>query len=207
MNYALLKENRALNWMEFPATAPDWVKRHCIEHRAAQLEKRAVDPRYLAQYANDAERRYRAAVAAGRLKPIRRNGLTLDEVRAIAKRTGTSFEEVLFGKSPRNVDAWYRQRLADIGAVILKDAAKRSSEDEDPLDDDPDDFSWDDEDAPKKHKRKAAAHRHLAHKATDCFAASPHFRAADLHDAAADNNRSFSAHAAAQAASRALRKK
>jgi hypothetical protein len=180
MNYALLKENRSLGWIEFPPTASDWVKRHCIEHRAAQLEKRPVDPRYLAQYAFDAEKRYRAAVAAGRVKPTTRNnkrrGLTIGEVRAIAKKTGRSFEEVLHGVPRVDIDTRNRQRAADYAKRIAYDAVNvRAAAKDD------DDWDFDDPGSDEKHERMAERHRVLAGRAKTLDLALAHYKAESAH--------------------------
>jgi hypothetical protein len=196
--------------------APAWVQQRVAEIRAARAENKP-DPPPTREWIAGAEKRFREArhrVALRHLEAhvqrpaVLRAQLTAAQLLALSKRTHQSFEDILFGKSPKvNEDAWLRERAANYGELILKDA-KRLDDDDSTFDDNDDDFNFDfdDDDAPKKHKRKAESHRTLAHKAVDVFAALPHFRAADLHEAAA-SKRSYSTWADAIAASRALRKK
>lgn len=63
----LLAENRAMNWMQIPESAPQWVRSHIVECRKAALGKRELSPAYLRKYSQEAEQRSLAAFArAGR---------------------------------------------------------------------------------------------------------------------------------------------
>jgi hypothetical protein len=205
MNTELLNENRGKGWINVSLKAPEWVKEYVCEYREAVLEKRQMKPNLLRAFIQGCEKRSQLSLATRGRRPALPAPLTAAQVRALAKRTGQSFQDILFGKSPKvNEDSWLRERLANYGALILKDAKRYN--DDDLTDDDTDTWDWDDDDAEKKHRKAATAHRTLAHKQSDVFAALPQFRAADLHDAAAIT-RSAEATSRACAASRALRKK
>lgn len=194
--------------------APAWVQQRVAEIRAARAENKP-DPPPTREWIAGAEKRYREArhkvalrhLAAHTARPVVAAQLTAAQVIAIAKRTGQSLEDVRFGKSPKvNEDAWLRERAANYGELILKDAKRFDDDDSAFDDDDDDDWDWDDDDSEKKHRRCAEAHRTLAQKAPDVFASIPQSRAASLHDVAA-TKRDRESHFAAQSATRALRKK
>jgi hypothetical protein len=122
----ILGENRAHGWAAVPDHAPEFVKAFVTEHRTAILEKRSMNPTFVASYKAGAEKRSlttvgRLAVEFGK-RLFRPSAISTEETleqkaarqadeiafergeklptltvaRAISRRTGKSFEDVLF---------------------------------------------------------------------------------------------------------------
>jgi hypothetical protein len=62
------------------------------------------------------------------LAPLSRK-LTLAEVRRLSKSTGRSFEDIVYGYSPKiSEDRWLRMRMESITAAVARDAEKLKNE-------------------------------------------------------------------------------
>lgn len=124
-------------WWTDARSAPQWAQDRIVEIRAALDAKQPIPPP-TREWVAGAEKRYAAAVAAGRfakkvLAPItnRLTSMPIAEVRKLAAETGLSFEDVLAARSIEKtngipmVDTLNQMRLRNIGKRI---EASKSSE-------------------------------------------------------------------------------
>jgi hypothetical protein len=145
--------------------------------------------------------------------------MTAAEVRnfvAAQYPAGAPFEEVArWRKLGYSIDSMNALRLADITQQLRQGSGleplpmrQEPGQTADPTDSlrDDDDFGWADDDwDTDKHERAAAYHRALASKATSMEKGVAHFKAADLHSAAARLYPDLNSSVAARAASKSLR--
>jgi HK97 family phage prohead protease len=120
--------------------------------------------------------------------------MTLSDVRRLSRETGHSFEDIVFGYSPKiSEDRWLKMKLEAIGDVVMR--AKKDTEDD--LEDS--DSDWDE----RTHERAAAKHRFVAqHSSLDD--AIKHYNAADAHQKAAENFNRTNSRAARRASKKTM---
>jgi HK97 family phage prohead protease len=119
--------------------------------------------------------------------------MTTAVVKKLSRQTGRSFEDILFGYSPKvSVDRWNRMKLDAITDVVMR--AKKDAEDD--LEDD--DSDWNE----RKHERAATKHRTQAQRST-LEKGVQHYYAADLNDYAAQHFNRYNSRAARRASEKA----
>jgi hypothetical protein len=123
-------------WWTDARSAPQWAQDRIVEIRAALDAKQPIPPP-TREWVAGAEKRYAAAVAAGRfarkvLAPItKKNGTYLAEVRRMSKETGCSFEDCQIALTIQRtsgelaIDTLNQMRLRNMGKRI---EASKSSE-------------------------------------------------------------------------------
>lgn len=171
----IFAENREMGWIQLP-DAPDWVKEHWRQQRTAQLEKRPVDPRYLALYHREAEQRSLTTFARNATRTIKKI------IAPILPR-------------PADIDAANRRRAAELAETIRRDesleqkrtridAVMRSAEQESQKVLCPASSTVADRAA---HLRAADFHNICGRSAKTLAVGARHFAAADAHRLAAEN--------------------
>ena len=101
--------------------------------RQAVIDKRPLSQRISETFNRNCEIRSMGSPETRRavnriLSPITRK-LTLAEIRLLSKQTGRSFEDIVYGYSPRiSEDRWLRMRMESITAIVTRDAQKLKDE-------------------------------------------------------------------------------
>jgi hypothetical protein len=186
------------NWCPDVRSAPDWVKDRVVEIRAALADGRPIPPPTRSWIQGAEQRMLAQAQRALRVvkqtlsQPLR---MTLAEVRQLSRQTGRSFEDILYGYSPKiSEDRSMRMKLDAISDVIRRD---KQTHVEDDLEDD--DADWNE----RKHERAAVSHRAQAQRSS-LEKGVLHYNAADAHDYAATHFNRYNSRAARRASKKAM---
>jgi hypothetical protein len=128
----ILGSNRSLGWEAVPDHGPSAEQRNYItKWRQAKIEKRSLSSDAVAAFNHYCEQRSRALGREVRkiIGPLAPAKMTMDRVRFLSKQTGRSFEDIVYGYSPRiSEDRWLRMRMESITAIVTRDAQKLKDE-------------------------------------------------------------------------------